>query len=309
MRVFITGGAGYIGTSLIPLLLGRGYTVTVYDVLLFGAEPLLPFFRNKNFIFIKGDVRDKASLQKAMRGQEVVIHLAAIVGAPACERDPLLARTTNVDGTRNLAELVTSEQCVLYGSTGSNYGAIVDGVCTEDLPLNPLSVYGKTKTEAEGILMRETPATAYRFATSFGLSPRLRLDLLVNDLTYQAVTQRYLVVFEADFMRSFIHVHDIARSFLFAIDNRQRMLGEVYNIGNETMNFSKRALSGMIAKKTGAYVHYADIREDEDKRNYSVSYKKVRELRFETTVGLDEGIDELVEAFKAFRVRNPYANA
>lgn len=309
MKILVTGGAGYIGTTLLPLLLERGYDVTVFDTLLFGGLPLIPFFRNPQFHFIKGDVRDKEALRSVVEGKDIVIHLAAIVGFPACRENPELAETTNVDGARNLAEVIKPGQYVLVGSTGSNYGALSDEVCTEETPLNPLSIYGKTKTEAEHILMKTGQATAYRFATAFGISPRLRLDLLINDLTYQGLKQKYMVIYESHFMRTFIHVHDIARSFMFAVDNRAKMQGQVYNVGNESMNYSKRAICDMIAKKTGAYVHYADVGEDADKRNYVVSYKKIRDLGFETTISVEQGIDELVHALEAVKIASPFTNA
>ncbi|MBX4192570.1 NAD(P)-dependent oxidoreductase [Candidatus Parcubacteria bacterium] len=309
MKVLVTGGAGYIGTSVVPLLLERGYDVTVFDCLMFGGTQILPFFRNPNFHFVKGDIRDKAALEAVVKGKNIIIHLAAIVGFPACRENPALAYSTNVEGTQNLADVITKDQYVLFGSTGSNYGSLVDAICTEDTPLNPLSIYGKTKTEAERILMATGQATAYRFATAFGLSPRLRLDLLVNDLTYQGLKQKYMVIYEADFMRTFIHVYDIARSFLFAIDNRSKMQGHVYNVGNESMNFSKRHICDLIASKTGAYVHYADVGEDQDKRNYTVSYEKIRNVGFETTLTIEDGVDELIQALEVVKVHNPHANA
>jgi nucleoside-diphosphate-sugar epimerase len=309
MRILVTGGAGYIGTCLVPLLLERGYDVTVFDALLYGGEPLLPFFRDPRFTFVKGDIRERDSLARTVPGHDVIIHLAAIVGFPACREDPVLAQSTNVGGTRNLAEIATDDQYVLFGSTGSNYGALVDEICTEETPLNPLSIYGKTKTEAERLLMERRNTTAYRFATAFGISPRLRLDLLINDLTYQAVRQKYIVVYEADFMRTFIHVADIARSFLFAIDNADQMRGQIYNVGNESLNFSKREVCELIAAKTDAYIHYADVGEDADKRNYTVSYAKIREAGFGTISSVEDGIDELVAALQAIRIQNPHSNA
>jgi nucleoside-diphosphate-sugar epimerase len=309
MKVLVTGGAGYIGTTLVPLLLERGYDVTVYDALLWGGAPLLPFFRNPNFHFIKGDVRDLEPLRAAAAGKDVIIHLAAIVGFPACRQNPDLAYTTNVEGSRNVATVATKGQYVLFGSTGSNYGALEGGVCTEETPLNPLSHYGKTKTEAERLIMEKGNATAFRFATAFGVAPRLRLDLLINDLTYQGLKQKYIVIYEANFMRTFIHVHDIARSFLFAIDNRAKMQGQVYNVGSESMNYSKRDICELISKKTGAYIHYADVGEDADKRNYVVSYKKINSLGFDTTVSVKAGVDELLRALEAVTIHNPYSNA
>lgn len=308
MKILVTGGAGYIGTTLVPLLLERGYQVTVLDSLLFGGDPLLPFFKFPNFDFVKGDIRDEKIAREQCKDKDVVIHLAAIVGFPACRNNPELAQTTNMDGTRNIADALSKDQLVLFGSTGSNYGALVDEICTEETPLNPLSLYGKTKTAAEQYLRENATCIAYRFATAFGVSPRLRLDLLINDFTYQAVKQKYLVVYESHFMRTFIHVHDIARSFLFAIDNADRMKGEVYNIGSEKMNYSKRDICSMIQKETGAYIHYADVGEDADKRNYVVSYKKINSLGYDTTITVEAGIKELVRALQVIQVHNPYTN-
>ena len=213
MRILVTGGAGYVGTSLIPQLLAAGYHVRVLDSLLFGGNQLLPFFRNPNFEFQKGDVRSEADVKSAVKGCDVVIHLAAIVGYPACRKEPKVSEEVNVQGTKNVAAAVSREQLVLFGSTGSNYGQVED-ICTEDTPLNPLSLYGQTKTMAEAHLLANCTTVAFRFATAFGLSPRLRLDLLINDFTHRAVTQQYLVVYEKHFMRTFIHVHDMGRAFL-----------------------------------------------------------------------------------------------
>lgn len=307
MNVLVTGGAGYVGTTLIPQLLEKNYNVTVFDNLMFGGDYILPFFRNQNFSFIKGDIRDLSELKKATKGADVIIHLAAIVGYPACRKDPELAKSVNVEGTKNVIRATSKEQLILFGSTGSNYGA-VEEICTEETPLNPLSLYGQTKTLAESMLLNERTTIAWRFATAFGVSPRMRLDLLINDFTYKALTQGYLVVYEKHFMRTFIHVHDMGRVFLFGIENNEKMKGNVYNVGDEKMNYSKEDICKMIEKKTGAYIHYADIGEDADKRNYVVSYKKINELGYRTTITVEEGIDELIKALKAVEFRTPYTN-
>ncbi len=308
MKILVTGGAGYIGCVLVPLLLENGHQVRVLDSLMYGGTGLLPHFRNPRFDFVKGDIRDPQAVREAMRGCDAVIHLAAIVGFPACRTNPDLAQTVNVDGTRVVGEAAGRDRLVLFGSTGSNYGALVDAVCTEETPLNPLSLYGKTKTAAEQYLLENNNAIAYRFATAFGLSPRMRLDLLVNDFVYTALKQRYLVVYESHFMRSFIHVHDMARSFLFGIENADRMRGEVYNVGSETMNYSKAQVCEMIREKVDYYLHCAAVGEDADKRNYVVSYKKIRGLGYNTTVTQEQGIDELVRALQVVDVKNPYSN-
>jgi nucleoside-diphosphate-sugar epimerase len=197
---------------------------------------------------------------------------------------------------------------VLFGSTGSNYGAVTDQVCTEETPLNPVSLYAQTKATAEQHLLQNCRTIAYRFATGFGLSPRMRLDLLVNDFVFTALKLRYLVVYEKHFMRSFIHVYDMARAFIFAIDNNQRMTGEIYNIGAETMNYSKEQMCELIRTKVDYYIHYAEVGEDPDKRHYVVSYKKVSDLGYHTSINLEEGIDELVRGMEALDIRTPYSN-
>ena len=278
------------------------------DNLSFGGDQLLPFFRHSNFEFVKGDIRDFGEVKMAVKGCDAIVHLAAIVGYPACRRDPRLAEEVNVQGTRNLAAVVSHDQLVLFGSTGSNYGT-VEGICTEDTPLNPLSLYGQTKTLAEAILLQELSTIALRFATAFGLAPRLRLDLLVNDFTYRAVTQQYLVVYEKHFMRTFVHVHDMGRAFVFALENTSRMKGQVFNIGSERMNYSKQDVCELIKKHVNCYVHYAEIGEDADKRDYIVSYAKINTLGYDTTISLEDGVDELARGMQALSFKSPYSNA
>ncbi|MCG2810731.1 MAG: NAD(P)-dependent oxidoreductase [Candidatus Aminicenantes bacterium] len=308
MKVFVTGGAGYVGTSLIPQLLEKKYSVHVYDNLLFGGDQILPFFRHQNFKFTRGDIRDLSVLKKAVKDADVVIHLAAIVGYPACRKDPDLAKSVNVDGTRNVIEATSKNQLIIYGSTGSNYGA-VENICTEETPLNPLSLYGQTKTLAEKMILENRKAIAWRFATAFGVSARLRLDLLINDFTYKAFTQGYLVVYEKHFMRTFIHVHDMGRAFIFGIENQQKIENNVFNVGSEKMNYSKEQICELIRQQTQAYIHYADVGEDADKRNYVVSYKKINDLGYDTTITVEQGIEEVAKVCQAIQFRNPYSNA
>lgn len=307
LKVLITGGAGYVGTSLIPQLLEKKYKVICFDNLMFGGDSILPFFRNENFSFIKGDIRDKDLLANAVKGVDIIIHLAAIVGFPACRKEPDLAKSVNVDGTKNIIDVTSPDQLIMYGSTGSNYGS-VEEICTEETPLNPLSMYAQTKALAEKMLIDRGNTIAWRFATAFGVSARLRLDLLINDFTYKALTQGYLVVYEKHFMRTFIHVHDMGRVFLFGIENREKMKNNFYNVGSEEMNYSKEEICNLIKQKTDAYIHFADIGEDADKRNYKVSYEKIKKLGYNTTITVEDGIDELVRALKAVQFRTPYAN-
>lgn len=307
MKILITGGAGYVGTSLIPQLLQKKFAVVVYDNLMFGGDAILPFFRDPLFNFINGDIRDKENLRMAVKDADVVVHLAAIVGYPACRKEPDLAEAVNVGGTKNLIEVTSNDQLIMFGSTGSNYGK-VEEVCTEDTPLKPLSLYGQTKTLAEKLLLENRKTIAYRFATAFGISARMRLDLLVNDFTYKALTQGYLVVYEKHFMRTFIHVHDMGRAFVFGITNNNLMTNKAYNIGDETMNYSKENICDMIKEQTNAYIHYADIGEDQDQRNYVVSYDRVKELGYYSTITIQEGIGELIRGLKAIQFKTPYAN-
>ena len=195
----------------------------------------------------------------------------------------------------------------MYGSTGSNYGS-VEGICTEESPLNPLSIYGITKTLGEEEVMKYKNSVAFRFATAFGASPRLRLDLLVNDLSYSAYIQKYIAVYESHFMRTFIHVKDIASVFKFAIENKERMSGEVYNVGSNSMNYSKGDVCKLIEKKSGCYVHYADFDNDADKRDYIVSYDKIKNLGYDTNITVQEGIDELFDIFPVVSIQNKYRN-
>jgi len=308
MKILVTGGAGYIGCVLVAELLNLGFEVIVYDNLRFGGTGLLSFFRNPNFSLIKADIRDVIQIQKAISKADVIIHLAAIVGHPACKKEPQLAAEINLEATKSLANMTTKEQYVLYGSTCSNYGGVLDEICTEETLLNPISLYGMTKTEAEKIIMNECTATSYRFSTAFGLSPRLRLDLLVNDFVNKALIDKYLVVYESHFMRSFIHVYDIARSFIFALENRDKMTNEIYNVGDGSMNLSKKGLCELIAKKVTFYLHLADFEKDADARNYIVSYAKINKLGYHTTIDLETGIIELLSGLQVIKVVNPYSN-
>lgn len=310
MKIFITGGAGYIGTTLIPKLLELNHTVKVYDSLLFNnGDKLLPFMPHPNFSFVKGDVRNEDLLKQHIKGHDVVIHLAALVGFPICrEYGEEESYSVNTIGTDIVIRNMTDDQYLLYGSTGSNYGEVI-GICTEETPLNPLSIYGRTKTEAESHVMKRSNSTAFRFATAFGLSPRLRLDLLVNDLTNKAYREGYAVIYESHFLRTFIHVRDIANAFIFAINNMDRMRDNIYNVGSDKMNHSKREICELIKKELPkTYFNYADVGEDADKRNYVVSYEKLNSLGFDTTITISEGIVELIKAMPLVKIHSPYHN-
>jgi nucleoside-diphosphate-sugar epimerase len=310
MKIFITGGAGYIGTTLIPLLLEKNYKVTVYDSLIFNnGDKLLPYITNENFNFIKGDIRDENLLKESLKDHDVVIHLAALVGFPICrEKGEKESFDVNTNGTKIIINNMSHNQYLLYGSTGSNYGD-VDGICTENSPLNPLSIYGQSKTRAENLVMKRPNSTAFRFATAFGVSPRLRLDLLINDLTYKSIKEGYAVIYESHFLRTFIHVKDIARVFIFAIENSEKMKDNIYNVGSEKMNFSKKEICELIKKEIpNSYFNYADVGEDADKRNYVVSYEKIKSIGYDTTIDVETGIKELIQSIPLINLQNPYYN-
>jgi nucleoside-diphosphate-sugar epimerase len=306
-KVLVTGGAGYVGSILVPLLLDAGRKVRVVDNLMYDSHTLLPYIINPNFEFIKGDLTKEKVAVKAMKDMDAIIHLAAIVGYPACLKSPELASSVNVGITRNLYRNRNSEQPILFASTGSNYGR-VDGICTEETPLNPLTDYGKTKTKAEQELLEQGNVIVYRFATAFGISPRLRLDLMVNDFVFQALRNRQLIVYEKHVRRTFIHVKDMARSFLFALENLEKMRDEVYNVGHKSMNFTKEDIARLIREKIDYYLHFAEIGEDLDKRDYEVSYEKIRALGFTTQITIDRGLDELITGMQMVRLENPYSN-
>ena len=310
ISVFITGGAGYVGTSLIPQLLERNFKVTVYDSLFYdNGDVLIPFINNSDFKFIYGDVRDETRLSEAMKGHDVVIHLAALVGFPLCKKMGEVETTSvNVGGTQALLKHIEKGQYLLFGSTGSNYGLVTE-ICTEETPLTPLSIYGKTKTIAEKMIMDRNNSTAFRFATAFGISPRMRLDLLINDLTYRFMTDGYVVIYESHFMRTFIHVRDMGSSFIMAIDEYFKVKNNIYNVGSDKMNFSKKHICELIKSYIPkAYINYADIGEDADKRNYIVSYDKMNKLGFSTTVTIDEGIQELIRTIPLLKINSNYHN-
>jgi len=299
-KILITGGAGFVGTLLTKALLDAGYQVRVLDNLMYNQTSHLPFFINKNFEFIRGDIRDIKTVEQALKDVDVIMHLAAIVGVPACNRNPELARAINVDGTKNINLLRNSNQTLIYASSGSNYGKI-EGICTEKSQINPVSLYGITKSQAEKDIMERGNAVALRFATGFGVSPRFRFDsLLINDFVYQAHKNRYLVLYERKARRTFIHVMDMVNSYLFTLKNLDKMKNEIYNVGSEKMNATKEEIALKIKEKMNINLFFGEISEDEDKRDYEVSYEKIRNIGFETKISLDEGIDELIKAFKNF---------
>lgn len=307
--ILITGGAGFIGSLLAPELLNRGYKVTVLDNLMYdNGNTLLYCFINNNFRFIKGDIREIKIVEEALKDADIIIHLAAIVGYPACKKDQRIAKEVNLEGTKIINELRSKNQTVIFASTSSNYGHQEDGICTEETPLNPLTLYGETKTQSECVLLETGNAIVFRFATGFGLSPRLRLDLLINDFVFQVLKRKQLIVYEKHYKRAFIHVRDMVRSFAFAIENCNKMLDQVYNVGSDDLNLTKEEIALAIKRKTDFLLHFTDVGRDDDQRNFALSYKKIGTLGFETTVSLEDGLDELIHGLDLIEIKNEYSN-
>jgi len=301
-RVLVTGGLGYLGSIICEHLLDAGYEVTALDNLMYGTgqQGLYHLCANPSFDFIKGDVRDENVMQTALRRADIVIHLAAIVGASACDRDPLLATSVNVDAVRLLTRLRNPSQLILFPNTNSGYGATSgERFCTEESPLQPITLYGRTKVEAERILLDCPNTITFRLATVFGMSPRMRLDLLVNHFVYTAVKEGYLVIFEKDFKRNFVHVRDVADCMLHAIRHAGAMAGKAYNLGLDAANLSKEELALSVREHVPHfYIHFAPIGQDPDKRNYVVSSQRLREAGFEAKRSLDDGIRELLKGYR-----------
>lgn len=302
MKILINGGAGYIGSVLIGHLLRAGHHVTVLDNLIFGQRSLFGYCSNPNFEFVFGDVRNADTVRPLVSKADAVIHLAAVVGAPACDRDVEYATTLNFGSVETLSKLVSKDQKVIYPCTNSGYGTQSGDVfCTEETPLEPISVYGKTKADAEKLLLDTGNAVAFRLATVFGVSPRMRVDLLVNDFTYKAYKDGYLVLYESHFQRNFLGIEDVARGMLFALENYDRIKGEPYNLGLDSANINKLQLAEKIKEHVPKlYIHEAAVGTDPDKRNYVVSNDKLRKAGFEATMTLDEGIAGLLKAYKMF---------
>jgi len=298
-NVLITGGAGYIGSVMTEEFLRRGHRVTVLDDFRYCRTSLLHLCRNPGLKVVRGDVRNRALLRELLAFSDVIIPLAAIVGAPACELNPPDARSINVGAVRLINELRGKGQKVIFPVTNSGYGIGQSGTyCTEESPLRPISLYGKYKVEAEKILQDKGNVISFRLATAFGVSPRMRVDLLVNDFTYRAVRDRCIVLFEEHFKRNYVHVRDIARAFIFGMENYARMKNEVYNLGLSKANLSKLELCRVIKKHVPELVILTSrIGEDPDKRDYIVSNEKVEQAGFRPRFSLNFGIRELLKAY------------
>jgi len=309
MRILITGGAGYIGSILVPYFLDRGHDVTVLDTFSRGTTELAPCCRFSGFNPVKGDARDERTLDELVPKHDVVIPLAALVGAPLCAQDPIAARTTNLDAVVALTKRISRSQIVVYPTTNSGYGVgEVGKFCTEETPLRPISLYGVTKVEAEKAVLERCEAVTLRLATVFGMSPRMRLDLLVNDFTWRAVTDRAVVIFEGHFKRNYIHILDVAKGFDHAIANYRSMRGQPYNLGLSNANLSKLELCAKIKEQVPAFEYLeAPIGKDPDKRDYIVSNAKAERAGWAPDWTLEAGIAELLRGYRMMR-NSRYAN-
>lgn len=303
-KVLITGGAGYLGSVLAGILLETGYAVTVYDNLIYKQLSLLHLFQFKDFKFIKADVRDVEQLKAQVAQHDIIIPLAAIVGMPACEKNPDLAVDVNFKQICNIVDVLKTHQKLIIPNTNSQYGSS-ENIITEESPFNPLSLYARTKCDAEDYVLQKQNGIVLRLATVFGVSPRMRQDLLVNDFVYKAIVDSYLVLFEANFKRNYIHVQDIAHTFKFMIENYYQCNGQVYNVGLSDANLSKLELAQKIKEHLPSLVIKQDeFREDFDKRNYIVSNAKIESLGWRPSFTLDYGIKQLIGAYQLVITHN-----
>jgi nucleoside-diphosphate-sugar epimerase len=308
MKVLITGGAGYIGSILTPALLGLGHSVTVLDTFARGDTALAACCADEGFNPVRGDARDERLLDDLVSKHDVIIPLAALVGAPLCKEDPIGARTLNQGAVEAITARASKSQMLLYPTTNSGYGIGVSGqFCTEETPLNPISIYGVTKMAAENAVL-EKSGISFRLATVFGMAPRMRLDLLVNDFTWRAVHDRAVIIFEGHMKRNYIHVRDVVKGFLHGIANYDSMSGQAYNLGLSSANLSKLELCAEIQKYLPNFVFFeAPIGEDPDKRDYIVSNEKLERTGWSPDWTLDRGIPELIRGYKTIR-NSRYAN-
>ena len=299
MNILITGGAGYLGSVITPLLVNKGYDVTVYDNLMYNQLTLSDLCYKSNFKFVYGDVRDYKKLNEYVQKADVIIPLAAIVGFPACEKDKQLAEEVNYNQIYDLITNTSKEQTIIFPNTNSGYGTRSSGICKENQKLQPISHYGITKCNAEDILLQNGNAIIFRFATVFGVSPRMRLDLLVNEFVYKALTDKYITIFERKAVRNYIHIRDVASVFEWMIVNYDTHKNQIFNVGLSDTNINKHQL----AEKSKEYISdlaitYSDYYKDPDKRDYIVSNKKIESTGWKPKYSLDDGIKELIMAYQ-----------
>ena len=303
MNILVTGGAGYLGSSMVPELLAAGHNVTVLDNFMYQQNSLAHVCHLKSFRVVRGDIRMEDLLLPLLRKADVVIPLAAYVGAPLCARDPFGATSVNHTAILMMLDHLSPQQIVLMPTTNSAYGTgDENNFCTEESPLRPISQYAIEKVKVEQALMQHAKAISFRLATVFGMSPRMRIDLLVNDFTYRAVHDRFVVLFESSFKRNYIHVRDVTRAFMHALANQDRMLGRIYNVGLSDANVSKRELCEHIQQQIPQFEFLeAPVGKDPDQRNYIVSNAKIEATGFKPAHSLDAGIEDLIKGFTMIR--------
>ncbi len=308
-HVLVTGGAGYIGSILVPDLLNKGYKVTVLDNFMYGQNSLAHVTNHPLFDVVNGDVRIESVVRPLIKEADVIIPLAALVGAPLCSKDPVGATSINKDAIRTMMKLASNDQWVLMPTTNSGYGVGQSGqFCTEETPLHPLSLYGRDKVEIEKEILDRDNSISFRLATVFGMSPRMRLDLLVNDFTYRAAKDKFIVLFQSHFKRNYIHVRDVSGAFLHALENFSSMKNQAYNVGLSEANISKGELCKVIQKFVPEFVYLdAAVGSDPDQRDYIVSNAKIEATGYKTQVTLDNGIQELLKGFRMIR-NSVYSN-
>jgi nucleoside-diphosphate-sugar epimerase len=309
MKILITGGAGYIGSVLTPSLLAQGHAVTVLDNFYFRQNSLADCCQYDTFQVVRGDCREEAFVKPFVAKADLLIPLAALVGVPLCNADHIATQTTNQDAVEMLCRLTSPQQRIIMPVTNSGYGIGEKGKhCTEDSPLRPISLYGVTKVKAEEAVLQRENSISFRLATVFGMSPRMRTDLLVNDFVYRAVHDRAVVIFEGHFKRNYIHIRDVVRVFLHGLQNFEAMRGRPYNVGLDDANLSKLELCAVIQKHLPKFVFLeAPIGEDPDKRDYIVSNARVAATGFQPEWSLDRGIRELIKGYTILR-NSVYAN-
>jgi nucleoside-diphosphate-sugar epimerase len=305
VSVLVTGAGGYIGSVLVPKLLESGYVVVAFDNFTEGQPTLASVCGHPNFDVVRGDVRDDDVVGRLLRTADFIIPLAALVGAPLCDQDPFAAVSINRDAIETLTRRTSSNQAIIFPTTNSGYGVGERGkFCDENSPLRPISLYGRLKVEAERIVLDGGKGVTLRLATAFGMSPRMRTDLLVNDFTARAVTERTIVVYEGKNMRNYVHVRDIAKAFIHSIENFDSMRGEPFNVGLSDANLTKLELCGRIKLQVRDLVYIeAPIGQDPDKRDYMVSNEKIEATGFKPDWSLDDGISELITGYKMMRMR------
>lgn len=303
MKILVTGGSGYIGSILVPELINLGYEVTVVDNFMYKQSSLNHLCVFENFNIINGDIRDHNLMNSLIKSNDLIIPLAAIVGAPLCNKDPYSAQSINYDAILNMIEMVSKSQIILMPTTNSAYGTgDENNFCDENSKLNPISKYARDKVEIEKKLMNRENSISYRLATVFGMSPRMRIDLLVNDFTYRAVHDSSLIIFEGHFKRNYIHVRDVVSAFIHSINNIQTMKGQIYNVGLSDANLSKIELCEEIKKHLSNFVYVEEkYKKDPDQRNYIVSNKKIEKTGFKTKYSISDGIKELIKGYQMIK--------